>query len=182
MSNPLVTGKDLGAITVTVPASAYVATTAGGAGDNTAVTGLTIDRQNLVPNGKIGALPATVTPTGALFEVYYECALAAGATITLKNALVEDSADGTNWATVYDQTGTNGPVPPQWPSAGVVDTGGTGGTTQHGVVTFGTDIRRCRRYVRFDFTPDLSAASTDTGKFTVSAVLSGIHELPPGVV
>jgi hypothetical protein len=181
MSNPLIEGKDLGNITVPVPASAYVTATAGGAGDNTAVVGLTIDRATLTPFGAGNTL-TNVIPTGAVFEVFYECVLAAAATVSIKNVKVEDSADGTTWATVLDQTGVAGPIPPSWPVAGVIDTGGTGGSTQRGVVAFGTDIKRCRRYVRFDWTPDLSATSVDTGKFTVTAVLSGIDEVPPGVV
>jgi hypothetical protein len=180
VSNPLITGKNLDSITLSVAASAYVASTAGGSGDNTLVTGLTIDRLNLTPNGAKGTIP-NVSPFGAMFLVSYEAALAAAATLSIVAAKVEDSADGTTWATIYDITGSAAPVPPTWPAAGVVDTGGTGGSTQRGVVTFMTDIKKARRYVRFDFTPDLSATGTDTGKFIVSAVLSGIDEVPPGV-
>ena len=181
MSNPLVIGKDLGDITLPVPASAYVAATAGGSGDNTAVTGLTIDRFTLQPTGASTAV-SNEPPTSALFELYYECALGAANTITIKSAKLEDSADGTNWATVFDSTASPSTAPSTWPASGVVDTGGTGGTTQRGVVAFNTNIKQCRRYVRFDWTPDLSAANTDTGKFTVTAVLSGFAEVPPGVV
>ena len=172
MSNPLLLNSDLASITLTVPASAVVAATAGAAGNNVAVVGLTIDRETLLPNGAAAPVLDSL-PAGAMFDIWYECALGAGDTITLKAALLQDSTDGTTWATVYDQTGATGPVPPDWPSAGVVDTGRTGGSTQRGVLVFGTPISRCRRYVRFGFTPSLSAASVDTGTFTVFGVLSG---------
>ncbi len=181
MSNPLIEGRDLANITIPAPASAYVAVTAGGSGDNTAVTGLTIDRMALTPYGA-GATVSNALPTGVVFELFYQCTLGAAATISIKNAKVEDSADGSTWATVYDQTGVSGPIPPDWPIAGVVDTGAAGGSTQHGVVAFGTAIKNCRRYVRFDWTPDMSAANTDTGSFAVVAVLSGLDEVPPGIV
>jgi hypothetical protein len=178
MSNPLVLGKDLGSLTIPAAASAYTAITAGGSGDDVAVVGLTIDRLNLTPNGTTGTLE-NVAPTGALFELFYECVLGAGNTISIASALVQDSADGSAWATVFEQGAAS--APQGWPGAGVLDTGGTGGTTQRGVLAFSTDIKKCRRYVRFGFTPDLSAANTDAGKFVVSAVLSGIGELPPGI-
>lgn len=180
MSNPLITGKNLDSITLPVAASAYASATAGGTGDNTLVTGLTIDRLALTPNGAKGTVP-NVSPFGAMFLLSYEATLAAAATLSVVAAKVEDSADGTTWATIYDITGATAPIPPTWLAAGVVDTGAAGGSTQRGVVTFMTDIKKARRYVRFDFTPDLSATGTDTAKFMVSAVMTGIDEVPPGV-
>lgn len=179
--NPLLIGKDLADMTISVAASAHVAATAGGSGDNTAVTGLTIDREALTPYGA-GPSYSNAAPIGAIFLVHYEAALGAGNTLTLKAALVQDSADGTNWSTIYDQTGATAPVPPAWPAAGVVDTGATGGSTQRGCVAFGTDIQRARRYVRFEFTPDLSATTTDTANLAAVAVLSGYGEVPAGKV
>lgn len=179
--NPLIVGKDLASLIVPAVASAVTSVTAGGSGDNTAITGATIDRMSLTPYGAASPL-TNVVPTGAVFLVYYEAVLAAAATITLKAAKIEDSADGSNWATIFDQTGSAGAIPEAWPLAGVVDTGGAGGSTQRGVVAFGTGIKKARRYVRFDVTPDLSAANTDTAKIAIVAVLSGIDELPPGVV
>jgi hypothetical protein len=108
--------------------------------------------------------------------------LGAGNTLTIKNALVEHAPDGTTWSTLLDQTGVNGPIPPDWPAAGVVDTGGSGGSTQRGVVAFSCDIKRGQRYVRFDFTPQLSAANTDTFSIIAAGVLSGFSELPPGQI
>jgi hypothetical protein len=173
--------KDLYNETLVVPASAYDATVAAGSGDNVAVVGLTIDRMNLVPNGARGAF-TNIVPRGVMFCLSYECVLGAGNTVSVGAAKVETSADGTTWSTLYDQTGASAPTGPTWPAAGVVDTGATGGSTQRGVVVFGCSLGAALRYVRFDFTPDLSASGTDTGKFVASAVFSGIDEVPPGVV
>src|SRR5665213_813760 len=59
-----------------------------------------------------------------------------------------------------------------------VDTGGTGGTTQRGLVLLGCDLKSAYRYVRFDWAPDLSAASN-----TASMIASGDARRlrPPGV-
>jgi hypothetical protein len=179
MANELLIAKDLESIINPAISSVYSTATAGGTGDNTEVVGATIDRLTLVRNTV--ALTGAV-PIGGVFMIYYEAVLQATYTLTIKNALVEDSADGSTWATVFDQTGVAGPIPPAWPAAGVVDTGATGGSTQRGVMFFGTDLRKCRRYVRFDFTPDLSASGTDTLKTVGIAVLSGFDEVPPGVV
>jgi len=179
--NPLLMAKNLASMIIAVEASAHAAATAGGTGDNAEVVGLTIDRENLLPYGTAAAV-TNAAPIGAVFLVNYEAALGAGNTLTIGKGLVEDSADGVNWATIYDQTGTAAPIPPAWPVAGVVDTGGAGGTTQRGVIAFGTDIQKARRYVRFDFTPDLSAATTDTLKVDVVAVLSGLGEVPATAV
>lgn len=181
MSNPLLLAKDLYDLTVIVPASAFASATAGGTGDATLVVGTTIDRATLTPFGARGAL-LNIMPLGAVFTVAYEAVLGAGNTLSISAAKVEDSADGATWATIFDVTGVAASVPVSWPAAGVVDTGAAGGSTQRGIVAYGTDIKKARRYVRFSFTPDLSAANTDTAKFVVGAVLSGIDELPPGVV
>lgn len=176
MTTPFAFARDLAGITAAVPAAAYVAATAGGSGDNTLVTGLTLNRASLVQNG-LSTLTG-VLPTYVLFNVFYEAVLAAAATLSIKNVLIEDSADGSSWATFLSQTAT--PAPNGWPASGVVDTGGGGGTTQRGIVRFGANIQGARQYIRFKYTPDLSAGSVDTGKFTVSALFAAFQELPPG--
>lgn len=176
MTTPVAFSRDLAAITAAVPGAAYVAATAAGSGDNTLVTGLTIDRSSLAQNG-LSTLTG-VLPTYVMFNLFYEAVLAAAATLSIKTVLIEDSADGSSWATFLDQTAT--PRPLGWPPSGVVDTGGGGGTTQRGIVRFGANIRGARRYIRLKYTPDLSAGSVDTGKFTVSAVFAGFQALPPG--
>lgn len=181
MMNPLIWAKDLASMIIPVAASAHVSVTAGGAGDNTQLTGLTIDRDALTPYGA-GQTVSHAMPAGAVFLVQYDAALGGGNTLTLKNALVEHSADGTNWTTLYDQSGATAPVPPTWPAAGVVDTGATGGSDQKGCVAFGTPLDGAQRYVRFSITPDLSAAGTDTANLAVAAVLSGYGEVPASAV
>lgn len=177
VSNPLVEMKDLFDITNAAPALAPTAVVAGGGLNNVEIVGLTIDRQNLVRNG----VPFSELPGGAIFEVYYTAVLGAGNTISFKNALVENSPDGINWTVIYDQTGVLAPTSLEWPLAGVVDTGGTGGTTQRGVVSYGTSLGKAMRYVRFDITPVLSAAGVDTCAVSGIAILSGFAEVPPGV-
>lgn len=180
MSNPLLLGKDLGDLIIPVSASAFATATAGGTGDDTLVVGSTIDRFNLVPNGLKGTISGVV-PFGGTFLLAYSAVLAAAKTLSIVAATVQDSADGTNWTTIYDITGAAAPIPPTWPAAGVFDTGAAGGSTQHGVITFSTDIKKAREFVRFSFTPDLSNTSTDTLSIVALAVLSGIDEVPPGV-
>lgn len=151
-----VTMRDLADITAGAIASAYTHATAGGTGDNTAVTGLTIDRD------------LYGVPLSAVFAIAYEAALGQGNTLTIKSAKVEHSPDGSTWSTYTTYT-----------DPGVVDTGGTGGTIQRGVVRLGCDLKSAYRYVRFDWTPDLSAASTDTASAIASATLAGFDRLVP---
>lgn len=176
MTTPFAFARDLVGITAAVPAAAYVAATAGGSGDNTLVTGLTLNRASLVQNG-LSTLTG-ILPTYVMFNLFYEAVLAGAATLSIKTVLIEDSANGSSWATFLDQTST--PRPNGWPASGVVDTGGTGGTTQRGIVRFGANIQGARQYIRIKYTPDLSASGTDTGKFTVSALFAAFQELPPG--
>ncbi len=179
--NPLVMAKDLANMVIAVNATAHVSATAGGAGNNVAVTGLTIDRNTLQPYGAAAAV-ANAMPVGAVFLVNYEAALGAGNTLSVNAVKIEHSADGSTWSTYVAQTAVVANINADWPLAGVVDTGATGGSTQRGVVAFGTNLQGAMRYVRFDFTPDLSAASTDTANIAVCAVLSGYGEVPVGAV
>jgi hypothetical protein len=148
--------RDLVDVTAGAIASAYTHATAGGAGNNTAVTGLTIDRDSYG------------VALCAVFELAYEAALGQGNTITIKNVKVEHSQDGSTWSTYQTYT-----------DPGVVDTGGTGGTTQRGVVRLGCDLKSAYRYVRYDWTPVLSAANTDTVSLMASATVAGFDRLVP---
>jgi hypothetical protein len=151
-----VTMRDLVDVTAGAIASAYTHATAGGAGDNTAVVGLTIDRNSYG------------VPLSGVFAIAYEAALGQGNTLTIKNAKIEHSQDGATWADYHAFT-----------DPGVVDTGGAGGTTQRGVLRLGCDLKSAYRYVRFDWTPDLSAANTDTVSAIASATLAGFDRLVP---
>ena len=82
-----VTMRDLVDVTAGAIASAYIHATAGGAGNNTAVVGLTIDRDDYG------------IPLSAVFDIAYEAVLGQGNTLTVKSAKVEHSQDGATWAT-----------------------------------------------------------------------------------
>ncbi|MDE2342925.1 MAG: hypothetical protein KGL63_05955 [Betaproteobacteria bacterium] len=178
--NPLIIGKNLSGLLIAAAAAAKTSVTAGGAGNNIAVVGLTIDRETLQPYGAAAPID-NATPIGAVFLVNYEAALTATDTLSLNGVKVEHSADGATWET-YSQQATADTNNIAWPAAGVVDTGGAGGTTQRGCVAYGTNLQGAMRYVRFDFTPVLSAAVTDTATIMVSAVLSGYGEVPASAV
>lgn len=171
--------NDHASLVTLVMGAAYTLATAGGGGDNTAVTGTTLNRRSLYQNGSLGTL-TTNLPHYAVFAIAYEAILAAAATLTIKDVLVEHSTDGSNWTTFASQAAT--PRPNGWPAAGVVDTGGAGGSTQRGVVKFGISLIGANQYVRMKFTPDLSAANTDTAKLMLVVEFSAYSELPPGVV
>ena len=133
------------------------AITAGGAGDNTAITGATIDR-----------LTSAGIPLNAQIILYWTATLAQAATLILKTVKVQDSADGTTWADYASYT-----------DPGVVATGPTGGGTLTDVLEVaGVDLGSARRYVRLLFTPDLSAASIDTARIGAIFNLAGFDRLP----
>ena len=159
----MVLQHDIVDLTAAAPASALVNVTAGGAGNNVAVNGLTIDRYNY-------GVATTVA-----FDLVFQATMAANDTLSITAAKVEDSADGVNWATFQPMPGPTVTAP------GVVATGAAGGGTSQGVVRFGVGLRMARRYVRFDFTPVLSAANTDTAAILAHATFAGFDRLPnPG--
>lgn len=139
-------------------ASAFTSLTAAGTGDNTAVTGATVDRHH----------PSTGSLAGsAQFVIAWSAVLAATKTLSLKAVKIEHSADGTNWS---DYTTAA--------DIGVVATGPTGGGTVSGVSTLPIDLSSAKQFVRIDFTPDLSATGTDTANAVATATLSGFDRLP----
>lgn len=159
--NTIVWAKDLLSITFARIASAITSLTAGGAGDNTAVTGLALDLQTL---GR---------PQSLVLEWTFQAVLAAAATLQIKTLVIEDSADNSAWATY---------VPPKPDAAlaapGVVATGPGGGGTVRGVSRIGVNLTAARRYVRFTWTPDLSAANTDTAIVVATATFAGTDRVP----
>lgn len=133
----------------TTRACGLASATAGGTGDATAVTGATIDRQGF-GSGKLSiAYLTTLAATKTLsFAVEYQ-----------------DSADGSTWNTaVAIQAST------------VAATGAL--TASVGKVEFSVDLTGLQRYVRFNFTPDLSNTATDTALCAATFVLGGADELP----
>lgn len=154
----IVQQRDLVDITKGALASAFTALTAGGTGDNTAVTGLTIDRQ------------ACGMPQNAVFSLAYQATLAAGQTLSIKSVGLEHSADGSTWVAYTPPGG----VPA---SPGAVATGQTGGSTERGVARVAAILSGANRYVRLNWTPDLSAAGTDTATVAAIATMAGFDRL-----
>lgn len=138
-------------------ASDNVAVTAGGAGDNTQVVGQIIDRQAL-------SLPLSI-----LVLILWKTVLAAAATLTLKSVLIEhgdDSAlaDAATYATLETAGGT------------AVATSAGGGTVR-GESKYSVDLNGAKRYIRIKYTPDLSAANTDTAELSSCFVTGGSDTL-----
>jgi hypothetical protein len=138
-------------------ASDSVSLTAGGTGDNTQVNGLAIDRTTVLGS-----------PLSASFIARYKATLGQGNTLSLSATVqtADDSGFTTNVNTLATFTKT------------VVDTGGTGGSVQRGVFRLPVDFAGAQQFVRVQFTPDLSAANTDTAELSLTAVLGGQDNLP----
>lgn len=134
-------------------AAAGVDVTAGGSGDNTEVNGAWIDRLGF--NSIKVVIPYTTT-------------LAQAATLAIA-ANLQDASDssGTGAADYGDAL-----------AATVQATGDTGGSTETGVVELDFDVSGCDRYVRIQFTPNLSAANTDVAEMGAVYVLAGSASNP----
>ncbi len=147
--------RDIGSLVKVDRAAANTAVTAGGAGDNTLVTGVIIDRAAIGwPESAVVAIPFTTT-------------LAAAATLTVTPVVQEGNAanlsDAANLAA---------------PGAQVLATGPVGGGTVTGTYELNVSLRGAGRYVRVNFTPDLSAANTDTAALSAVLVSGGAIRLP----
>lgn len=153
----IVLQKDVAGLGSILRLSAHGAATAGGAGDATTVTGVTVDRFS-IGNGSM--------PIVANVGVAYEATLASGATLSIGYA-VQDSVDGSTWADY--QTATYA----------VVATGPNGGGAKTGVFDLGSvNLSSARRYVRLNYMPDLSAANTDTANTRAIGFVAGFDRLP----
>jgi hypothetical protein len=136
--------------------SDHATSIAGGSGDATTVTGLTIDREGF-SNGSL--------PLSAEMGVIFEATLASGATLSLGYA-VQDSADSSNWADY------------QTPAASVVvATGPSGGGAVKGEFNVPVLLSSARRYVRFNYKPTCSATGTDTTYSDAVGFLAGFDRL-----
>lgn len=151
----IVVQRNIGALGDLVRLTDHGTSTAAGSGDATTVTGLTIDREGF-GNG--------TPPMSALMSVIYEATLASGKTLSIGYA-VQDSADGTNYSDY--QTATYA----------VVSTGGSGGTTNKGQFNVQVNLTSARRYVRFNYNPDLSATGTDTSYSDGAGFFGGFDRL-----
>jgi hypothetical protein len=155
----LIPGSDLVNQTVefqggaTANSGAPLLIVAAGTGDNTAVTGQTMD---------------TLSQRGdtMLFGCVYHAALGASETLSIA-AEYQTSSDGSTWATAVALQ-----------AATVVLTDSGSGSNLYGITTWGVDIRALPRYIRINFTPNLSASSTDTASVHSFGLMAGIKDLP----
>ena len=144
--------EDIGNFIKTVFAG-FATATAGGAGDATEVDGGWIDRLGY---------DSLVASMG------FRAVLAQTQTLTLAANLQDaDDDQGTGAADFGDAL-----------AATVVATGETGGSTEVGTKEVDFNLRGARRYVRLQFTPNLSAANTDTATVMAQAVLAGAVRSP----
>lgn len=128
--------------------------TAAGTGDNTKVTGQSID---LLNKGDGGCLIISGVATLQAAE-------------TFKWAVeIQESADGTNWDTAEVLQ-----------AATTLATGGEGGSTEYFVGKLDVNLKKRKRYVRFNVTPDLSASGTDK-QVSSWLLLSGGGNVIPAV-
>lgn len=140
-------------------AAANTSVTAGGAGDNTAVTGTIIDRD------------AIYSPQKVTLAINWTATLAASKLLTLKSVLIEssDASDMSGATTLVnweDATGT------------AIATDSGSGSTLTGCKKYGAHLGPAKRYVRIKFTPDLNATSTDTAALSATLIFDAMYKGP----
>lgn len=147
--------RNIGALVAVARAAANTSLTAGGSGDNTEVVGVIIDRAAFgYPQSCVVAIPFSAT-------------LAAAATLTLLWDVEEGNASNLSDAEILASQ-----------TAQVVATGPAGGGTVTGTFQVDVPLSGAGRYVRLNFTPNLSAANTDTAAVSAVFVLGGSDRLP----
>jgi len=124
--------------------------TAAGTGDNTKVTGETIDRK-----GSSGSLPDS-----GVLAIGWQTALTNTKTLSFAVEL-QESSDGSSWDTAEVVQALT-----------VVKTA-TSSTTYHGVTEYTIGLSSRKRYIRFNITPDLNASGTDTAVYAAVFSMSG---------
>lgn len=147
--------RDIGSLISVARAAANTSVTAGGGGDNTAVTGVIIDRAALGwPESAVLAVPFTAT-------------LAANETLSIGYTVQEGQNSGLSDVATLQ---TAAPV--------VVATGPAGGGTVNGCFEVSVPLRAAGRYVRANFTADLSRGATDTAALSAVLVFGGANRVP----
>lgn len=119
--------------------------TAGGAGDNTEVNGAWQDREG--DNG---------IAMSAKLVIVYEAVLGDGETLSF----------AANFQDATDANGTGADDYGDVVATQVVATGNSGGETVDGTVEIDVDLSGAKQFVRTQATPNLSAGSTDTLKWS----------------
>lgn len=148
--------RNIAALGDLVRLSDGVAETAAGIGDATTVTGSTIDRGGF-GNGSM--------PDSALLGVLYSATLGIGKTLSI-TATVQDSSDNATFADYSTVAAT------------VAATAPSGGGIVHGEYNVPVNLRSARRYIRFNYMPDLSATATDTSVTCSAGFFAGFDRLP----
>lgn len=150
MSTPEI--ENIGSKIAVVRGAANTAVTAGAGGDNTAVTGVIIDRAALGwPKSGVVAIPFTAT-------------LAASQTLSVAITVQDGDAANLSDAGTF-ATRANAVV-------------ATGVGTVTGTIELDVNFTGAKRYVRANFTPDLSATGTDTAALSEVIVFGGAIRLP----
>lgn len=144
--------SDIGARLAARHANAGTDVTAGGAGDGVEVDCAYVDRRGFASMKAV---------------IVYTATLSAGETLSIA-ANLQDDADGVGVGADYGTALANT----------VVATGGAGGSTETGVVELDVDLRGAKQFTRLQFTPDLSAANTDTAEIAAVYVLGGSADDP----
>lgn len=147
--------RSIGDLITVVRAAANTAATAGGTGDNTAVTGAIIDRL------------AIGNPQSAVLAIPYTATLAAGETLSIGYTVQEGQAANLSDAANLETA-----------ASAIVATGPSGGGTVTGVFEVNVPMAGAGQYVRANFTPDLSASGTDTAALSAVLVFGGADRLP----
>ncbi|MCA2012403.1 hypothetical protein LCM17_12970 [Cereibacter sphaeroides] len=147
--------RSIGALISLLNAAGPAALTAAGTGDNSAVTGIIIDRA------------AQAWPMSAAIALPFIATLAATETLsitaTLQHGDEADLSDAETFAAI---------------ASGVQATGDTGGSMEQGQVELDVSLAAAKRYIRLNFTPDLSASGTDTARVAAVVALGGSNRLP----
>lgn len=146
------THRDIGSL-ITAAACQAASATAGGAGDATEVDGQWIDRKDHL---------------SCKLVIVFDATLAQDETLSVAANLQDANDDqGTGVGDFGDAVAN-----------AVVATGGAGGSTELGVVTADFDLSAAKQYVRAQFTPDLSAANTDTAIVAAALIFGPKNETP----
>lgn len=140
--------------------------TAGGTGDNTAITAGWIDRS---AGGALGMAQSCKV------IVAYKAALSANKSLKLAFKMQDaDDGSGTNAADLNVKAYPGGAA---YASTAVATDGGSG-STMTGVAEFDVDLSSAKQYVAGIVTPDLDASGTDTFTVAIVAVLFGSDRGP----
>jgi len=146
--------RDIGSLIKVDRAAANTAVTAGGGGDNAEVTGVILDRA------------ALGWPESAVLAIGYTTTLAAGQSLSIGYTVQEGQQSNLGDAATL-VTATQAVV-----------ASSVGGGTVTGTFEVNFSLRGAGRYFRANWTPNLSAANTDTAALAAMLVTGGANRVP----